>query len=329
MWKRINAKKRIIISLLILTLGILIVNAIIPNPGHSANNILLTKNEFSMTLQNANDNNFFVFNNNPSQNYIQEISDEYHNADEIFIIASEQQMSLQEALTLSLTNHDILCSGGTTQIEDIFKGHSANNVEILIAGVSKTLQEAINNGDLCSCSNNWKESCGGGICITQGTYNCDGICTGEYTQTSGEDCGSGNVCSSSGQCCVPNIDQSCGGNECTNAGTYDCEGLCVGTTYKPEGTICEGSNQCDGSGNCQSCIERGYCTGTGCGPCPFGSGGGAYAWCNLPSGWRGRLISCSGSGCSSIMYYGWIYSAPYSFYCAAPGRTTTWEMETY
>lgn len=191
--------------------------------GHDANEILIMKNGFRMNLNEARDNNFFNYNNNPVSNIYTDFILQGHGADEIWVNVSGVKMTLQQALDRSSSEHEILCSGGSIEnfiLDSGEVGHLGSEIEILVDGNLKSLQQAIDEDYLCGCQDNYNQICGIDDCMNPGVYNCEGVCDAIQKEV-GESCGtvSGRTCTIEGNCCLiecepevcGEIDDGCGG----------------------------------------------------------------------------------------------------------------------
>jgi len=172
---KVNLKKRYIyaiIGLLILFIGIFVVNAVVDKTTkgwHSATKILIIVDGFTMTLQDAIDNNVFI--DGATTNYATSISAPSHSADEIWISVEDGEMNLIQAL--SSTNK--LCPAFPLKTSYFsaptsLAYHFATEIEVT---PDTSLQDAINEGNFCvsSCIPN----CTG---KEWGNDGCGGICPG-------------------------------------------------------------------------------------------------------------------------------------------------------
>ncbi len=183
------------IVLVLLAIGVYAYTQQIPNPGHGADEILISVNDFTMTLQEAIDNAFLVDGtSSPTQDYTTEISGAYQTGDEIYVSVSGSGKTLQQAISTSLCG-----SGSYSYSSGISLGHSASEVLVSVNGVEMTLQNAINSGEFC-CASNYGDSCGGSACVNAGIVNCEGDCVGETNKPIGTSCGIGKVCDANGVC---------------------------------------------------------------------------------------------------------------------------------
>lgn len=133
------------IGLLILIMGIFTIAAIVDKnkSWHSSDEILITVDGYTMTLQEAIDNNVFV--DGATQSYTTEMLNPGHNANEIWISINGNEMTLQSALSITkdLCGED---SPSSSYIYTINMGQFADEIEI---SPEKSLQDAINTGDFC------------------------------------------------------------------------------------------------------------------------------------------------------------------------------------
>lgn len=166
-------KKRLIY--LIPFLAILIVGIIfaytsqIPNPGHGGNELLVSVDGYTMTLQEAIDNDFLVDNGpSPTKSYTSQVLTGH--SENIFVSVSGNEKTIGQAISSSLCG-----SGSDTYNSAITLGHDASDIWVSIDGVEMTLQSAINGGEFCCVDTSW-------------TPATSTVCSGQsFTQTS--DCG--------------------------------------------------------------------------------------------------------------------------------------------
>lgn len=140
--KRVVKKSFICITLLIIFLASVIpIISLGSTPsvnGHSADNILITLNNYKMTLQYAINNNFLTdYKNIPNANQ-PNIPTIINGHDNLY--------------TISITNPNSkgFCPPATLPSADnINVGHSPSEISVMIGTIPKTLQEAINGRDFC------------------------------------------------------------------------------------------------------------------------------------------------------------------------------------
>jgi len=141
--KRGNGKK---IGLLFFILVILtfFVLAISGGGGHGGDKILVNVNSYTMSLQEAVNNNYLkAGGSSPSDDLTTSISGEFHSLDEIFVSVSGSDMSLQQAI-----NSGNLCSSSSGSYSgNVILGHKGDEVTL---SSGKSLQQAINDGDYCA-----------------------------------------------------------------------------------------------------------------------------------------------------------------------------------
>ncbi len=111
---------------------------------HNSNNILVTVDGYTMTLQEAIDYNVFI--DGATQSYTTEVSNPGHNVDKIWVSVNGNEMTLQEAIsTIGL--------GGNTSTTSYFSApsilayHFASEIDVLIDGEEMSLQDAIDQGE--------------------------------------------------------------------------------------------------------------------------------------------------------------------------------------
>ena len=190
-------KKRVvytIIGLFILVAGIFTVYAaVIKERGwHDSDNILITVDGFSMTLQEAINNNVFI--SGATQSSTTEIPNPGHSANKVWVSVNGVETTLQDAIsTIGLCGNS-----SNPYIDSTSLGQFANEIEI---SPGTSLQDAINSGEFC-CAPNTGSSCGGSICVNPGTVMCDGTCVGTSPKNNrGTDCeGVYKACDGNGKC---------------------------------------------------------------------------------------------------------------------------------
>jgi hypothetical protein len=254
-----NIKKRgcIILGLFILIIGIFTIYAeVIEERGwHSADEILITVNSYTMTLQEAI--NYDVFIKGANTSYTTKIPNPGHNAEEIWIFVKGNEMNLQDAILMT----DGLCGKdfpSSSYSGNISLGQFANEIKI---SFGKSLQDAINSGELVSINGGWSKwsdwsdcsvECGGGTRIRTRT------CTNPKPSCRGTNCVGG---SSETQSCNT---QSCSTTWTWQSFTYvscypstcsgdPCDWSRVGKSCSPKGAtyVCEGGGvNCHGNMGC-------------------------------------------------------------------------------
>ena len=230
-------KKRLIY--LIPFLAILIVGIIfaytsqVPNPGHGADKILISVDGYTMTLQEAIDNDFLVDNGpSPTKSYTSQVLTGH--SENIFVSVSGNEKTIGQAISSSLCG-----SGSDTYNSAITLGHNANEIWVSIDGSEMTLQSAINRGEFCcSCS---PSACVGSTCTDLGKHQ---ICPGTKPAVNGG--WTGYTCGGWGACSA-----SCGGG----TQTQTCTRTCNNPAPSCGGTSCSGSTSYINTQNCntQSC----------------------------------------------------------------------------
>ncbi len=203
-------KKGLILTLALLATTVLISALIIPNPGHSSDEIGFNMNGNITTLQEAiNNNNLFIL---PAT--ITQITQtgNGHNTENIWVSVASGEKTLSNALK---TAKGLCGTAPKTYTQNIDPGHVATEIGVVVDGINLTLQEAINNGLFCaeweigSCS----ASCGGGsqtvICKRgDGLVLDDNYCTDAKPSTS---------CNTQ-SCCTPStISLGTNGGTCATA----------------------------------------------------------------------------------------------------------------
>ncbi len=133
------------IGLLILIIGIFTIAAMVNKnkAWHSSDEILVIVEGYTMTLEEAIDNNVFI--DGATQSYTTEVPNPGHNANEIWISVNGNEMTLQSAI--AITNN--LCgedSPSSLYAYAINTGQFADEIEV---SPGKSLQDAINTGDFC------------------------------------------------------------------------------------------------------------------------------------------------------------------------------------
>jgi len=175
--------------------------------GHSANNLLITKDGHRMTLQEAMSGNVFIY--GASADGITTVPDPGHDEGEIWVSVNGEEMTLQAALS----TEEGLCgmsspSSSYTSPDIPNPSHLATEIEI---SPGTSLQDAINSEDFCcepkTCASlgyicgTWSNGCGG-------TITC-GDCSGGL-------CKGGTCCSRHEVRCSDNDEywyDSCGNRE--------------------------------------------------------------------------------------------------------------------
>ena len=163
-----------IIGLLILIIGIFtIYAAVIKERGwHNSSDILITVDGFSMTLQEAINDNVFKY--GATQSSTTEIPNPGHSADEIWVSVDGVETTLQNVAS---TFNGLCGTSFNPYTNSTDLGQLANEIEVSVDGSIVSLQDAINSGEFC-CAANMGSSCGGSICVNPGTIICDGTCVG-------------------------------------------------------------------------------------------------------------------------------------------------------
>jgi len=157
----------LLITLVILTIIAVVSAAVgITREGHSASNLLITKDGHSMTLQQAMGSNAFI--HGASESGILTLPIPGHDASEIWVSVNGNEMTFQDALS----TEEGLCgmsspTASYTSPDIPNPSHLATEIEIVtITNFVMTLQDVINSGDFCydyswehgDCS----KTCGGG-----------------------------------------------------------------------------------------------------------------------------------------------------------------------
>jgi len=196
----VNKKNLFLLGIIISLISISLIISFGFSPdvqGHTADEILINIKGHTMTLEEAiTPINYFKYNNIPSSDGTTELISG-HDGNEIKIFANGIAIILQTAINALPTDPDVFCSSGSDY--DLFDvGHDAG--EIWINSLDKTLQDAIDDGDLCAdvpeepiCVSNYGASCGGSACVYAGTINCAGTCVGASNKPKLTSC-SGGVC---------------------------------------------------------------------------------------------------------------------------------------
>jgi len=135
----------VIAGIIILIASLLTINGLIVGTRHSQGNILVSVDGYTMTLQEAINNNYLNTGaNSPTSAGTPSVS-VGHNPSEIWVSIDGSEMTLADAIAA-----DTLC--GTTFVPytgSINPGHLASEIEVTIDGSTKTLQDAIDEGDFC------------------------------------------------------------------------------------------------------------------------------------------------------------------------------------
>jgi hypothetical protein len=153
-------------SFLLITLAIIFTGSnilAISNPGHSADEILITINDITMTLQEAIDNEFLKdWATQPTQDIYTKIMLKGHDANKI-TISIDGEKSLQEVVNDSQISfcQDVNSWGLMRRLISNI-GHFSDKVEVQFKGQPTTLQAMIDNSEFCSYS--WEELGDWGTC---------------------------------------------------------------------------------------------------------------------------------------------------------------------
>ena len=213
---------------IILIAGIFSVNGVFNQPltWHASNEVTVKIDNLEATLQNAIDNS--LFKNLPKTiQPISSTSNSGHNFDRIWVSVNGNEMTLSQAISSSTG----LC--GITSPMTIYSStsmpnpsHLATDVKITSGGTEKSLQDAINSGELVIVDGGWSswsawgtcsKSCGGGTqtrtrtCTNPAPY-CGGLsCSGASSED--QSCNT--------QICPVNCPSGYtqGGNDCYSATT--------------------------------------------------------------------------------------------------------------
>jgi hypothetical protein len=208
------------ILFLILILSTTIILAV-PNPGHSADEILISIKGYTMTLQEAYDNNFL------KDGAVAPVSDGTKNLDKSHSAENLQiylknigRTSLQDAIT----NQNSFCTDASGTFSWSFiAGHSADEITF---SDGETLQQKINTQKFCSYS--WVQG-GFGVCSTtcgHGTKTQSVICKRSDEKTNGI---ADAQCVSDGQGAKPASSEACtaGANNCGIQTSTPSYGACI------------------------------------------------------------------------------------------------------
>ncbi len=125
----------------------------IDSPGHSADQILITVNGYTMTLQEALDNNFLAEGGAvPTHDYTTNLNPG-HLGSEIMVVVEEGQMSIQDVIDNDLSFD---ANEGSFFSNLISFGHGGDKIEVTdINGQKRNFQNLINSGEL-AYSYSWK-----------------------------------------------------------------------------------------------------------------------------------------------------------------------------
>ena len=164
---KLNKNYRYILAgVLIIIFSVLIVNALISGTKHSQTNILVNVDGYTMTLQEAINNNYLKQGAVSPLGVVGPTSISVgHLPSEILVSVDGSEMTLAAAIAGAG-----LC--GSTSIPytgSINPGHRASEIEVIIGGSTKTLQAAIDGGDFC-CT----DTCSS-LGYTCGTYTICGV----------------------------------------------------------------------------------------------------------------------------------------------------------
>ena len=182
-----NIKKRniyTIITLLILIIGIITINALVDKnkAWHPSNEILITIDSYTMTLQEAISYNTLI--DGATQSYTTEIPNPGHTANEIWISVNGEETTLQDAI--STTN---LCgTSSNPYTNNISLGQFADEIEI---SPGTSLQDAIDSGELISIDGEWSAWSAWSACSVScgsGTQTRTRTCTNPAPSCGGAEC---------------------------------------------------------------------------------------------------------------------------------------------
>ena len=238
-----------------------LVFAIIPNPGHDSNSILISINGYSMTLQEAMDNNFIKDNlATPTRSYTTRVLSS-HNSDEINLYLGKSNNYVEQGV-LSLfsaidSGYSLCREQSPNLVESPNPGHLANEIIISIDGSDMALQEAIDTSKFCSYE--WKFSewsacsaeCEGGTrtrsiwCERSDGKNVENSFCSESAPASSESCNT--------QCCP--VDGGWSGWSEWSACSKDCGGgtQTITRTCTNPSPFCGGAECIGDSSQSQSC----------------------------------------------------------------------------
>ncbi|MFW6311591.1 MAG: hypothetical protein ACOC1K_05085 [Nanoarchaeota archaeon] len=241
---------------IILGFSILLISIIFAylNSAHDSNDVLININGYSMTLQQAIDNDFLNKSEDPPTENLttkSDLSGSYHTGDEIFLCINENDMTLNNAIN----SEDGLSSNvSCSYSSDISFGHLGEEINIEINGDTKSLQESINDSDfncIPDCEEENKEcgddGCGGSCGSCSGCQSCsNGNCVDDDSN-----CGSNEECMSAN--CVQRYNDWSG----------TCKKFCnsaLGTTPYRVGvrsyrSVCYDGEPCEGY-ECPSCSNE-------------------------------------------------------------------------
>jgi len=238
----------LVVGVLILILGALTINGLIAGTRHSAaTNVLVTISGYTMTLQEAIDNDYLSGVVTPPASMTTSITTG-HTANKIWVSLDGTEMTLQAAIN----GPGLSGSTSVPYAGSINPGHLASEIEVDISGVKKTLQQAIDSGDFAcvplTCA---QTGCGTHSDGCGGTLNCGACCTNYYT--------------------CPNLIESgeylYGGDDYFIGGTCtQCRGQTqTGNTCKHELTLPPNYDEwCGDSGCCRGVDLPRACTFAGC-----------------------------------------------------------------
>jgi hypothetical protein len=153
------------------------------NPGHTGDEVLVFINGYSMTLQEAINNNFLKDGASaPTRSYTTSVSGGYHNGDSIFINIGNQK-TLKEAIDGKIS----FCRDQTAFRSWLFSfGHSGDKVKVSFGGQERYLQNLIDSKEFCGYS--WSSGTWGSCSVSCGsgtntrTVECkrsDGVSVGD------------------------------------------------------------------------------------------------------------------------------------------------------